>query len=73
MECTVLVQPWYSYPGTLLLCEDFSGPSVRSSHSENLKRRSPFISLFYVGWEVPREVFFVINLVRLRYAVRPVS
>ena len=40
--------------------------------NENLKRRSPFI-FFYVGWEVPRGVLFVINLVRFRYGVRPVS
>ena len=31
------------------LCEDFFGPSVRSSHSENLKRRSPFIFFTWGG------------------------
>ena len=46
-------------------------PSVRHI-PKNLKRRSPFI-FFYVGWEVPRGVFFVINLVRFRHGVRPVS
>ena len=60
---------WYEYR-TSCVKIFLVHPSVRHI-PKNLKRRSPFI--FYVGWEVPHGVFFVINLVRFRNGVRPVS